>query len=219
MSLDKIAGILRQLADEIDHTLKEMGPLPAPAPADDWNAAFLALKPDGCSLKTALPEGLTARGVESSRHIAQTDLSRGLKLRLVFEDASKATGAPVALLMGIASRETHFGSILKGGWGDRGNGYGIMQVDKGSHTPDQSDGPMGLAHVVQAGKILMDALKEVIAKHPDWTAPFQLQGAVVAYNSGIKNVGTITHLDIGTTHDDYSGDVVARGQFYAEKLA
>lgn len=33
-----------------------------------------------------------------------------------------------ALIAGIISRESHAGKILKNGWGDNGNGFGLMQV-------------------------------------------------------------------------------------------
>lgn len=33
-----------------------------------------------------------------------------------------------ALIAGIISRESHAGTILKNGWGDNGNGFGLMQV-------------------------------------------------------------------------------------------
>jgi len=32
------------------------------------------------------------------------------------------------VIAGIISRESHAGKILKNGWGDRGNGFGLMQV-------------------------------------------------------------------------------------------
>ena len=36
---------------------------------------------------------------------------------------------------------------------------------------------------------------------------------MAAYNFGVKNVQTWGGLDGGTTHDDYSGDVIARAQW------
>lgn len=33
-----------------------------------------------------------------------------------------------ALIAGIISRESHAGKALKNGWGDNGNGFGLMQV-------------------------------------------------------------------------------------------
>lgn len=33
-----------------------------------------------------------------------------------------------AVIAGIISRESHAGSVLKDGWGDHGNAFGLMQV-------------------------------------------------------------------------------------------
>lgn len=33
-----------------------------------------------------------------------------------------------AVIAGIISRESHAGTVLKDGWGDHGNAFGLMQV-------------------------------------------------------------------------------------------
>lgn len=38
-------------------------------------------------------------------------------------------------------------------------------------------------------------------------------GGVAAYNFGVRNVRTWDKLDIGTTHNDYSNDVIAQAQW------
>jgi hypothetical protein len=54
----------------------------------------------------------------------------------------------------------------------------------------------------------------VEAAHPDWDDVYILKGAVAAYNAGVSNVKTINGMDIGTTGDDYSSDVIARARYY-----
>ncbi len=39
-----------------------------------------------------------------------------------------------------------------------------------------------------------------------------LTGGVSAYNAGVHNVVTWAHLDVGSTGNDYSNDVIARAQ-------
>ena len=41
-----------------------------------------------------------------------------------------------------------------------------------------------------------------------------MQGGVAAYNFGVSNVQSIGGMDIGTTGNDYSNDVVARAQWF-----
>lgn len=41
-----------------------------------------------------------------------------------------------------------------------------------------------------------------------------ISGGISAYNAGPNNVQTYDRMDIGTTHNDYANDVVARAKFY-----
>ena len=88
-----------------------------------------------------------------------------------------------------------------------------MQVDRRFHTI-RGDDPTGEVHIDQAASILADFFRGVQRKHPDWPRERQLQGAVAAYNFGLRNVGTMERLDIGTTGNDYSNDVWARARYY-----
>jgi len=118
---------------------------------------------------------------------------------------------PPALLAAIASRESRAGSALDSrGFGDHGNGFGLMQVDKRYHSP--KGGPFSAGHIDQAAGILKSYLNQVKANHPSWPPEQQLRGAVAAYNSGVSNVRTIKNMDVGTTGNDYSNDVWARAQ-------
>ncbi len=76
----------------------------------------------------------------------------------------------------------------------------------------------GLPHYYQSMGILADYLKAVERKHPNWPDWAILQGACVAYNSGVGNVATIDGMDKGTTGNDYGGDVLARAQYYLQNL-
>ncbi len=172
----------------------------------------------GASQTTAWPQSKRLKdkkivGVEASEALAKEDLPRLKPYAALFLAAAQAHHVPPALLAAIASRESRGGAALTDdGWGDNYNGFGLMQVDKQNHP---KGGPYSGAHVLQAARILKDAIAEVKKKHPGWPAAQQLRGGVAAYNFGASNVWTIAGMDQKTTGDDYSSDVWARARFLA----
>ena len=187
-----------------------------PPPASRWDQALMQAPTTGASAVTASQDGLSA-GVQSSHKMAQTDLQRVKVMADCLCTAAAKFGVPAALLAAVASRESRCGNVLHNdGWGDGGNAFGIMQVDKRSHTVEGiPDGPKSLAHVEQATGIFANCLQQVQQKHPNWEDRYVIKGAAVAYNSGIRNVQTKEGMDIGTTGNDYGSDVMARAQYYA----
>ncbi|WP_107671298.1 D-Ala-D-Ala carboxypeptidase family metallohydrolase [Cyanothece sp. BG0011] len=182
--------------------------------------AFLISK--GASVVTAKQDGLKISGISASQKMAQTDWPRIEQYVERFYKAAVQYDVPPALLAAIASRESRGGNILKNGWGDFQHGsyqgYGIMQVDKKSHTPNLIEGPGGQAHINQATKILATCRQQVQQKHPSWSDDYVLKGATAAYNFGPDDVQTKAGMDRGTTGNDYSSDVMIRAKFYATKL-
>ncbi len=139
------------------------------------------------------------------------------------EVLGKKYGVPPALILGLMSRETRFGTLLVDGWGDYHHGYGILQVDNRYHTP--VGGPLSLEHMNQAMGIFVGDLHDMQAAHPGWTPNQQLAGAVGAYNSGSGNIATQptnpstwAQMDKGTYQGDYSRDVWAQAQWFAKNL-
>lgn len=182
----------------------------ATAAASNPNAILSKYKPTGASAVTARQDGLSA-GPAASHKMAETDRARLQKYAPEFAAAGKKYGVPPALLAAIASRESRGGAALDShGFGDHGNGYGLMQVDKRFHKLE--GGPYSTAHIEQAAGILKSDLNAVKKAHPSWPPEQQLRGAVAAYNSGTGNVQTIKGMDVGTTGNDYSNDVWARAQ-------
>jgi peptidoglycan hydrolase-like protein with peptidoglycan-binding domain len=178
--------------------------------ASNPNAILSRYQSSGASAATARQDGLPG-GVGSSQKMARTDLLKLKQFADEFAAAGKKHGVPPALLAAIASRESRAGSALDSrGFGDHGNGFGLMQVDKRYHSP--KGGPFSAGHIDQAAGILKSYLNQVKAKHSDWPPEQQLRGAVAAYNSGPGNVQTIKNMDVGTTGNDYSNDVWARAQ-------
>ncbi|NXW36769.1 LYG protein, partial [Phaetusa simplex] len=170
------------------------------------------IKTPGASCKTAKPERLTYCGVKASQKIAEVDLKAMDQYKPLIKKVGEKLFVEPALIAGIISRESHAGKVLKGGWGDNGNGFGLMQVDKRSHKPVGKWNSE--AHIMQGTKILISMIKTIQKKFPSWTKDQQLKGGISAYNAGPRNVQSYDRMDIGTTHDDYSNDVVARAQYY-----
>jgi hypothetical protein len=188
------------------------------ATAGQANAVLFEHETAGASATTARQDRLTSGGVGASEKMAESDETRVMKHASVFLQVGAELDLPPALLMAIASRETRGGGQLKADgysmWDAQG--FGLMQVDKNSHTP--RGGATSYEHVKQAAGILKDMLRMIEDKFPDWTASQQLQGAVAAYNKGASRVRSLSNIDNITTGGDYSSDVWARARFYATQL-
>lgn len=184
-----------------------------------WRKALAQAKPQGASTKTARQDGLSYSGVKASHKMAENDWPRVQPCIDRFWVAARKFKLPPELLAAIASRESRCGNthLLVNGWGDRGNAFGIMQVDKNYHTvAGAGSDPAGQDHINQATGILADYIHQVRQKHSSWDDSSVLEGGAVAYNSGVKNVQTKERMNGGTTGDDYGADVIARAQFYSQ---
>jgi hypothetical protein len=183
-----------------------------------WERALAETEWAGASGKTAsgqLGRG-TPGGVPASEALAQRDLARVKRVAGVFADVAAKFGVPAALLAGIASRESRCGIALANGWGDRGNAFGIMQVDKNFHAIRNTADPCGIDHVEQATGIFATNLEALLgnSRCQGWEDRYLLQGATAAYNFGLRNVRTKAKIDEGTTGDDYGADVLARAKYF-----
>jgi soluble lytic murein transglycosylase-like protein len=133
-----------------------------------------------------------------------------------FAEASRLYGVPLALLLAMASRESRMGlALAPDGTGDRGNGIGIMQIDRRYH-PNFTDRHSPFDH-----KANIDYGAQYLAKLLQ-----QFNGntarAVAAYNAGPNKVRTATYAglppDSVTTGRDYSRDVLQRKQLIGQLL-
>lgn len=180
------------------------------------NSRLDGITPSGASARTARQDRISQGGVGASEQMARTDQDRVMRHRETFEELGAKHDLPPALLAAIASRETRGGNVLdRNGYGDHGNGFGLMQVDKRYHDLQGTDSPTSFEHLDQASGILADFHRQIQSEHPDWTPEQQLQGAVAAYNKGPGRVTDPSNFDRGTTGGDYSNDVIARAQLYA----
>jgi hypothetical protein len=187
-----------------------------PTSASELSDLLAGIETTGASARTARQDGIRSGGVDASHQMAQTDLQRVQAHRDAFQAAADEHGIPVELVAAIASRETRGGNVLdRNGYGDHGNGFGLMQVDKRYHTLQGTHDPASAAHLSQATGILANEINNMRTMHPDWTPAQHLQGAIAAYNTGPSGLSP-NNFDGGTTGRDYSNDVIARAQYYAE---
>ncbi|XP_053313455.1 lysozyme g-like [Spea bombifrons] len=166
----------------------------------------------GASCKTARQDRLDYCGVRASERMAQTDLQRVNNLKAKIKSVANKKGMDAAVIAGIISRESRGGSVLKNGWGDGGNAWGVMQVDKRFHKPIGAWNSE--EHISQGTDILIGMFNSIKKKFPNWTTNQQLKGAIAAYNAGPGRVSSFSGVDNFTTGKDYSNDVVARARFY-----
>ncbi|XP_072362017.1 lysozyme g-like 1 [Scyliorhinus torazame] len=165
----------------------------------------------GASDETARQDKLSEKGVAASHKMMETDLGRVNKYKTTINKVAGANQIDPAIIGAIMSRESRGGNVLENGWGDHGNGFGLMQVDKRYHKVagawDSEE------HISQATQILTGMIKEIEKKFPNWSKEQQLKGGISAYNAGTGNVQTYANMDGGTTGNDYANDVVARAQY------
>ncbi|KAJ8393668.1 hypothetical protein AAFF_G00058870 [Aldrovandia affinis] len=167
----------------------------------------------GASAVTAGQDNLSMQGVQASNQLAETDLSRMNGYKGLITRVGRAQRMDPAVIAAIISRESRAGApgILQDGWGDHGNAFGLMQVDRRHHTPEgRWDSEQ---HLTQATGILIHFIGKIQNKYPSWTKEQQFKGGIAAYNMGDGSVHSL-EVDSQTTGRDYANDVVARAQYY-----
>ncbi|XP_050958616.1 lysozyme g isoform X2 [Labeo rohita] len=169
----------------------------------------------GASQATANQDRLIVNGVEASKRLAETDLARMENYKGLITRVGRAKQMDPAVIAAIISRESRAGAALEDGWGDHGNAFGLMQVDRRYHTPVGAfDSEQ---HITQATEILIKFIKEIKARFPTWSQEQCFKGGISAYNAGVSSVSSNENIDARTTGQDYSNDVVARAQYYKSK--
>jgi hypothetical protein len=149
--------------------------------------------------------GMTGHGIPRD-----TDLARDL----------------VWILMGILSRETHFGHApgyttpgQPDGTGDRGHGHGLFQIDDRSHSVFLATG--GWKEVATSCRYVLAEVLAPSIRYLDrhgLVDPLLTIAAIAAYNAGPARVrqavGRGDSPDRATTGGDYSADVLRRAEWY-----
>lgn len=145
-----------------------------------------------------------------------------------FADAATALNLPIAILIAIASRETHIQNIV----GDGGHGYGIMQIDIRYHHDFVTQGLWKSvpANIKQGAQILSDMRAQV--EHwsgksykgtviPTMDSEEVMKVAVAGYNAGFNAIVQYAlhgDPDLATTGHDYSEDVLQRAEVFEDLI-
>ncbi|XP_040192288.1 lysozyme g-like [Rana temporaria] len=167
----------------------------------------------GASHETGSQDGENISGIPASEKLAKSDLQSVKSYKEKIKSVSRKTGVDPAIIAGIMSRESRAGNYLDcNKWGDNGNAFGLMQVDKRWHTPRGAWNSE--EHILQATEILIYMLGAIKKKIPSWPTSHVMKGALSAYNKGPDSVKSFDSTDCRTTGKDYANDVVARAKFY-----
>ena len=176
----------------------------------------------GCSSQTGSQDGCGS-GISCSRKMAENDNKRTREHRSKFRGAGSNKSIDHCILGGISSRESRSGNALttwngEFGWGDCHGGtcygFGLMQIDRRYHSKKGKWDSQ--QHIEQATDILIDTINCVARKHSSWKLEQKTKGGISGYNAGCGNVQTYDGMDIGTTGNDYSSDVVSRANYYRD---
>ena len=205
----------------------------APKPIEEKKPTKDNPAPSGKSRAASLNDQL--KGLNPGRagdwnNLAAANRAKAEKYQELARQIGERNNLPPAMVLAWMNRESSFGDYLRSDGYSKfdGQGYGVFQVDKNSHTP--TGGPFSQAHTDQAMGIYKDFLGGVQRQHPDWTPGEQMAGALVEYNSGNGNARTRpsdpaswARLDDGTASKvdpkgDYSRDIVGEAQWYADNL-
>ncbi|XP_067436990.1 lysozyme g-like isoform X2 [Thunnus thynnus] len=174
----------------------------------------------GASDETARADGKSSRGVRASHEMAEDDLPYIKKYKNKIIKAADKYDVQPSVVAGIISRETRGGrgAGLVNGWGNNGNAFGLMQIDKNWHKPEGEWDSQ--KHINQGTKSLVDLYSDDIEKKfPRWDKNQKLKGALAAYNMGTEEMASsYSKVDDHTTGGDYSNDVTARAQYYEDHL-
>jgi len=141
--------------------------------------------------------------------------------------ASEAHGIPIDIIMGVGSRESAWGLLLKppgpGGTGDYTHGRGLMQIDDRSHEFART-GPWDdpAQNIMEGCRILRGAWLAVAHGLGIGILEDCLGPALAAYNAGagrvIRAVRRGEPWDSVTTGKDYSLDVLRRAGIFNKML-
>ncbi|XP_043113706.1 lysozyme g-like [Puntigrus tetrazona] len=167
------------------------------------------------SQATANQDRLNITGIEASNKLAENDLARMENYKSMIIKVGRAKQMDPAVIAAIISRASRAGAALKDGWGDNGNCFGLMQVNKRYHT--LTGAWNSEQHIGQATDILISFIHEIKKKFPTWSKEQCFKGGISAYNAGVSTVSSYENIDAKTTGEDYSNDVVARAQWFRSK--
>lgn len=154
----------------------------------------------------------------------EDDYKEFKKYRITLEEVlKKFVHVDLAMAFGLGSRESNWGRTLQNGWGDRGNAYGIFQVDKRFHQQHINSGHCSnfKLHSEYALNLLENNISYFYKKYPNDGDANLIRG-ICAYNAGCRGVEQKAlkngySPDVATTGKNYGTDVLNRMKWFKNK--
>ncbi|XP_034020354.1 butyrophilin subfamily 1 member A1-like isoform X2 [Thalassophryne amazonica] len=177
------------------------------------------MRTSGASEDTAKAHSMSGQGVAVSNRLAQKHCQNMEKYKSDIIDVGKQLNVHPALVAAIISRQSEAGGKLRAdGYGQQDpNCFGLMQINKLYHPV--KGGPFGRDHIDQGVTFLIQFMKKMKVKRPQWNAEEQLKGALACYVAGDETVLSLPEdnkdADHMTPYGDFSNDVLARAQWFS----
>lgn len=175
----------------------------------------LLLETSGASQDFANANKLRKTGVKASEQCAERDLPEMEKYKEPIIDVARKLSVHPALIAAIISRQSRAGTALKAdGFGKYDtNCYGLMQIHK--HYHPVKGGPYSIDHIDEGTTVLIQAIKAIRRRKPEWTLEQQLKAGIAAYMCGPDKVEDVyEQIDAKTPYGDFANDVVARAKWF-----
>lgn len=159
----------------------------------------------------------TKDDLQRQLHHAKTERYAGRSLFSILHDEALNAQLPVSLVLAVASRETNVRNIR----GDKGHGYGPMQLDDRSHhiPPNWREDP---TRIVAECCALLSSLLQWARIFPKTDQAGRTKIALAAYNAG-RHAAAEGHTegdaDAHDTGRDYGRDTLGREKVFTELLA
>jgi len=146
----------------------------------------------------------------------EIELCKQLKPTIVA--AASKYGFSPAIIAGIISRESRFGTLLDAdGKGDNGHGHGLMQIDDRSHVAFILRGTWrNDADNINYGVAVLADFYDYLKTHTNLQGDDLRAAAIASFNCGPGNgIKALPNWDARTTGKDYSADVLVRAAAFA----
>jgi len=83
-------------------------------------------------------------------------------------------------------------------------------------APVTNNGIGGVEYLKKGVDELIRLIDEIVTDNNLWTEEQQTRGGIAAWDCGLRNVGSHETIDVYTTGSDFSSDIFARAQYFAE---
>ena len=82
--------------------------------------------------------------------------------------------------------------------------------------PVTNNGIGGVEYLKRGVDELIRLIDEIVINNTGWTEEQQTRGGIAAWDCGLRQIGTHQTIDAFTVGQDFSSDIFARAQYFAE---